>query len=231
MTVRIPVTIAAQHDALAVERLVLRSPEYAVDELPDPLRELAQRVVREVQAQQLLLPAEPLADRGLGRGRQRPLQGAASSPPMSNSEVWPLIRSRCAAWPAAMASSRPSRICAGCPKHVERADLGQRLQHLAVDEAQVDPGAEVGERAELAARLAGRDDRLDGALAHVLDRQQPEPDGVALDREVEARLGGRPAAAPRCPGGGTRRRPRRPSPCCPGRPSARRSCTRPCSSP
>ena len=31
------------------------------------------------------------------------------------------------------------------------------------------------------------DDRLDRALAHVLDRQQAEADGVALDGEVEAR--------------------------------------------
>ena len=32
------------------------------------------------------------------------------------------------------------------------------------------------------------DDRLDRALADVLDRQQPEPDRVALDGELEARL-------------------------------------------
>ena len=68
---------------------------------------------------------------------------------------------------------------------VERADLGQRLEHLAVDEAQVDPRAEVRQRAELAALLARRDDRLDRALADVLDRQQAEPDRVALDREAE----------------------------------------------
>ena len=68
---------------------------------------------------------------------------------------------------------------------VERPDLDERLEDLAVGQAQVDPRAEVGQRAELAALGPGRDDRLDGALADVLDRQQAEPDGVALDGELE----------------------------------------------
>ena len=50
---------------------------------------------------------------------------------------------------------------------------------LRLHEAQVDPGAEVGERAEPAALLARGDDRFDGALADVLDREQAEADGVA----------------------------------------------------
>ena len=32
-------------------------------------------MLREVQPEQLLLPAQPLADRDLGRGRERPLEG------------------------------------------------------------------------------------------------------------------------------------------------------------
>ena len=67
----------------------------------------------------------------------------------------------------------------------QRADLGQRLEHLAVRQPQVDPGAEVGQRAERAALVARRDDRLDRALADVLDREQAEPDRVALDGELE----------------------------------------------
>ena len=71
---------------------------------------------------------------------------------------------------------------------VQRADLGERLEDLAVDEAEVDPRAEVGQGLERAALLAGGDDRLDRALADVLDRQQPEPDRRALDRELDVRL-------------------------------------------
>ena len=106
---------------------------------------------------------------------------------MSNSDVWPVIRSRCVACPEASASSSPSRSCAGCPNMLSAPDLGQRLEHLAVGEPQVDPRAEVRQRPELAAALARLDDRLDGALADVLDRQQAEADRVALDREPEAR--------------------------------------------
>ena len=106
---------------------------------------------------------------------------------MSNSDVWPVIRSRCVACPDASASSSPSRSCAGCPNMLSAPDLGQRLEHLAVGEPQVDPRAEVRQRPELAAALARLDDRLDGALADVLDRQQAEADRVALDREPEAR--------------------------------------------
>ena len=45
----------------------------------------------------------------------------------------------------------------------------------------------VSER-NVAALVARRDDRFDGALADVLDRQQAEPDGVALDGELEVAL-------------------------------------------
>ena len=63
--------------------------------------------------------------------------------------------------------------------------MRQRLEHLPVRQAQVDPRAEVDEGPERAAVLARRDDRLDRALPDVLDREQPEPDRVALDGELE----------------------------------------------
>ena len=68
---------------------------------------------------------------------------------------------------------------------VERADLDECLEHLAVGQSKVDPRTEVGQRAKLAALGAGRDDRLDRPLADVLHGQQPEPDRVALDGEFE----------------------------------------------
>ena len=70
-------------------------------------------------------------------------------------------------------------------ERVQRADPGERLEDLAVGQAQVDPRAQVGQRAELAAFLARGDDRLDRALADVLDGEQPEPDRVALDGELD----------------------------------------------
>ena len=106
---------------------------------------------------------------------------------MSKSDVWPLVRSRWTAWPAAMASSRAASSWAGWPNAAQRPDLDQRLQDPLVDQPEVDPGAEVGQRAEVAVRLPGRDDRLDRALADVLDGQQAEPDGVVLDRELDER--------------------------------------------
>ena len=42
----------------------------------------------------------------------------------------------------------PEQDLGRVPERVERADLGERLQHLAVGEPEVDPRAEVGERAE-----------------------------------------------------------------------------------
>src|SRR4051812_22261229 len=68
---------------------------------------------------------------------------------------------------------------------VERTDLGERLEDLAVDETEVDARAEVGQRSEGAAILASRDDRLDRALADILDRKQAEPDRRPLDSELD----------------------------------------------
>ena len=65
---------AADHDALAVERLVLEVARVGVHVAADLLGDLAHRVLREVQAEQLLLPAQPLAHRDLRGRRQRPLE-------------------------------------------------------------------------------------------------------------------------------------------------------------
>ena len=79
----------------------LQVPRVGVHERPDLLGDLAHRVLGEVQPEQLLLPAQPLAHRGLGRGRQRPLHGRASSAPEVEQRRLAVIRSRCVAWPAA----------------------------------------------------------------------------------------------------------------------------------
>ena len=105
--------------------------------------------------------------------------------PTSNSDVCPVARSRCVAAPAAMASSRPSRIWAGWPNELSAPTLASDSSTLRFVESQVDPPAEVADRPERPFRLARRDDRLDRPLADVLDRQQPEPDRLVLDRELD----------------------------------------------
>ena len=84
-----------------------------------------------------------------------------------------------------MASSRPTSSCAGWPERPQGVDLDERFEDPLVDEAQVHPRAEVGQRAELATLRPRVEDGLDGTLADVLDGQQAEADGIALDGEVD----------------------------------------------
>ncbi len=172
-------------DPLAVERFVVEVARVGGDELPHGPGDLAHRVLGEVQPEQLLLPAETLAHRRLGRHRQRRLEGGR----LGRAEV---EQRRLAGDAIALdrlgrrhrvveAEEDPGRR----PERRERPDLRQRLDHLAVDEAEVDPGAEVGQRAELAALVAGGDDRLDRALADVLDGEEAEADRVPFDGELE----------------------------------------------
>ncbi len=70
---------------------------------------------------------------------------------------------------------------------VEGAALDQRLERAPVDEGRVDARAEVVDRAE---RTVGarRDDRLDGADPHPLDRVQAEADLAADDGKADLAL-------------------------------------------
>ena len=188
---------AADDDALAVERLVAQVARVGGHEPPDLLGDLAHRVLRQVQPEQLLLPAQALADGDLGRGGERPLEGGGVG--RAQVEQRGLARD-----PVALGRLRggdrivePEQDLGRMAERAERADLGQRLEHLAVGQPQVDPGAEIGQRAERAALVAGGDDRLDRALADVLDREQAEPDGVALDGELEVAAMDVRAAGPR----------------------------------
>ena len=148
-------------------------------------------MLREVQPEQLLLPAQALADRDLGRRRERTLEGGGVS--RAKIEQRGLPRDPVALRRLARRDRvlEPEQDLRRVPERAERPDLGQRLEHLAIGQAQVDPRAEVGQRAERAALVPGRDDRFDRALADVLDGEQPEPDRVALDRELEVQHVGR----------------------------------------
>ena len=75
MTVRTPVTIPPTTTRWPSSDSSLQVARVGGHELADLLGDLAHRVLGEVQPEQLLLPAQPLADRRLGRGRERPLEG------------------------------------------------------------------------------------------------------------------------------------------------------------
>ena len=173
-------------------------------------------MLREVEAEEFLLPRESSSDRLLRDRREGPFEDRRL--------VLADVEERGLAGDAVALDGlgrgdrvvEPGQDLRRVAERVERADLGQRLEHALVAEPEVDPPAEVGEGAEVAALGAGRDDRFDRALADVLDGEQPEPDRVALDGELEIASGGRRAAGPRCPSAGTRRSPPRPAPRCRG---------------
>ena len=133
---------------------------------------------------------------------------------MSNSEVWPVSRSRWAAWPAARASSSAIEQLRRVAERVQRADLGQRLEHRA---------GSTSRRSMRGQRSAERRERRPpSARAAMIDSIAPwptfltasSPKRIASPSTVKSR----PLrvdvrrAAPRCPCGGTRRSRRRPSP-------------------
>ena len=81
----------ADDDPLAVERLVPEVAGVGRHEPADLLGDLAHRMVRQVEPEQLLLPAEPLADR-----RPRSPSGAAPrAPPRLGREVEEASLARC----------------------------------------------------------------------------------------------------------------------------------------
>ena len=177
----------ADHDPLAVERLVLQVAAVGGHERADLRCDLAHRMLGEVQPEQLLLPAEALPDRDLGGERERPLQGCR----VVGAEI---EQGGLAAQPVACRGLagvdrviEAEQDLGGMTELVERPDLGERLEDLAVDEPEVDPRAQVGERLERAALGPRRHDRLDRALADVFHRQQPESDRRPLDRELDIR--------------------------------------------
>jgi hypothetical protein len=151
----------------------------------DLLGDLAHRMLGQVQPEELLLPAQAFAHRDLGGGGQRPLErdrvvgGHVEQRGLARDPV--ALRRL----PGRDRVVEPEQDLAGCPNAFSAPTLRQRLEHLPVRQAQVDARAEVDQRLERPALVARGDDRLDRTLADVLDREQPEPDRVALDGELE----------------------------------------------
>ena len=157
MTVREPGHDPADHDPLAVERLVLEVARVRSDVPADLLGHLAHRVLREVQPEQLLLPAQPLADRDLGRRGQRPLEDLG----VRRAEV---EQRRLAGDPVALRGLRrrrsrrraPSSSCAGWPNASSAPTLMSASSTLRFASRRSIRGAEVGERPERAALARAR---------------------------------------------------------------------------
>ena len=126
------------HDALLSSDSSPRSPLYASTYCADLLGDLAQRVVGEVEPEQLLLPAQPLAGRrlghvaGSGRSRTAPSRRACRT-------ATPGRSAGRAARPGPRPARRRGRQQLGrMAELVQRADPDQRFEDAPVDEPQVD---------------------------------------------------------------------------------------------
>jgi hypothetical protein len=90
------------------------------------------------------------------------------------------LRSRCSAGAllegAVEGGQELGAVVAAGDRPSKRAALDELLEHAAVAALGVDPPAEVEDRGERAAVLAGLEHRLDRGRADALDRAQAEPD-------------------------------------------------------
>ena len=132
-------------DPLPIEGLVLEIARVGGHVLPDRLRHVAQRVVGQVETQQLLLPREPAAERLLGHLRERPLQGGRGL-------AGHLEERRLAGEPVALGGlGRGDRVVEAredlrrMAEGVECAHLRERLEDPLVAEPEIDASAEVGQ--------------------------------------------------------------------------------------
>ncbi len=152
----------------------------------------AQRVIGDVQADQLALPVEHIAaadfvlDLGQGDGLDHASVGAeqAHLAGFGGAEMGGAHRHK--------AVHRFEQGLAGT-EIVQRADLGHALQRPAAHLAQVDPAGKLVEVIEGAALLASLEDGVHGTLADVLDGAQAETDdggflavltGPVFNREI-----------------------------------------------
>ena len=80
----------------------------------------------------------------------------SSAPSMSKSEPWPDLPVARLGLPVGHGIVEAVEQLGGMAQRAQRVHLDERLEDALVDEAQVDARAEVGQRGEVAARLAGR---------------------------------------------------------------------------
>jgi hypothetical protein len=139
---------ATENDPLAVQRLVGQVAGIGRHEVTDPVGDLTHRVLREIEPEQLLLPAETLPERSLADRRERLLEnGAVDRVDAGQVEQRRLTRETVALGGRGRGEGivetgqdrrRVAEIAQG-------SDLGQRLEDLAVGQSDIDPGAQVSE--------------------------------------------------------------------------------------
>ena len=142
---------------------------------------LRQRAAGQVEAERLLLVAQPLGFAPLGYAGSG--VGSTTAAPRTASPG-PARSPRGAAVPTRGSSSAAqSAAPPASPQPVEGARLDQTLEDLAVERALVHFGGQLGDAAEVADAAARGEDRLHRSLADPLHRAEAEADGVADDGE------------------------------------------------
>ena len=126
-------------DPLPVQGLIAQVAGIGVDEVADLLGDLAHRMLREVQPEQLLLPAQPFADRHLGGLRERAFEGDRLLGAHVEQRGLPADPVALRGLAGGHRVVEPEQDLAGVAERVERPDARQRLEHLPVRQAQVDP--------------------------------------------------------------------------------------------
>ena len=149
-------------------------------------RRVRERVLREPDAEQLLLPGEQLRRAAPACSRRsRPASGVAtSSPKRSNIVVWPVSRSLLALWAmlrmrSRLTSSEPR--ASALPAIESSAPALTRLSRARLLTLRVLSWRQKSSRMAKAppASCARLDDRLGGAVADVLDHREAEADAGA----------------------------------------------------
>src|SRR5688500_3701813 len=142
-------------------------------------------MLRKVDAEKLLLPAQQLASRRLRHLAERRGELSAED---EVAEERDLTRLAVALLPLRRRQHRIEAIQLRLTRLAERcgrAALDQRLQYALVAALEIDAPAEVVERLVASGRFARIDDALDRSLADVLHRAEAEADALWSDREPE----------------------------------------------
>ena len=149
-------------------------------------------MLRQVETDELLLPAQPLPPRNLLAAIEELDRFILRHREEVEQRRLPGRNVALMALPVLQGNVQGGQQGSGRPQRGNRVGLDERLHDPLVDGVQVHPLAEIGqgaERARLLSAIADGNDRLDRSLAHVLDGGQAKADRlggarrIGLDRE------------------------------------------------
>ena len=146
----------------------------------EALGDARQRMLGDVETEQLLLPVEPL----LAFGQRSLRQHKAHAGRCGVRRIGKLVEQReLSGLPGALLglghaqrTVQPLQESGPLAEIVESAGFNHAFERAAIELTQVHPPAQVGQVRERATFLAGLDKVADGCSAEVLDRRQPETD-------------------------------------------------------